>query len=312
MTTVDYVYDSNGDPVYMTLNGTTYYYQKNLQGDIIGIVDSDNVQVVTYSYDAWGKLLGIGGPLASTVGEANHLRYRGYYYDTETGLFYVGARYYDPEIGRFISPDLPEMMLLSDNIIGTNLYAYCYNNPIMYTDPSGLLPVWAKITIGIVGITAAVVATAATGGAALPALIAALKFVAGSMAINMAVSGLIGWITGGASGLRKGLIDGAINGFMWGGIGAAVSAAVNIVNTIRAAKAGKILRYTKHGLDQALGRDGGKGVADAAIRHTIKNPTKVKPQSGGRIRLESSQAVVVLNKFGQIITTWAKSRKFWR
>lgn len=204
------------------------------------------------------------------------------------------------------------LLASTGNPLATNIFAYCYNNPIYHTDHSGMLPIWAKITIGIVGITVAVVATVATGGAALPALIASLKFVAGSMAINMAVSGLIGWITGGASGLKRGLIDGAINGFMWGGIGAAVSAAVNIVNTIRAAKSGRLLRYTKHGLEQALARDGGKGVADAAIRHTIKNPTKVTPQSGGRIRLDSSQAVVVLNKFGQIITTWAKSRKFWR
>ena len=136
MTTVDYVYDSNGAPVYMTLNGTTYYYQKNLQGDIIGIVDSDNVEVVTYSYDAWGKLLSISGPLASTVGEANHLRYRGYYYDTESGLYYLQSRYYDPEIGRFISKDDP-IFHEDETGVAANLYAYCDNNPIMNEDPSG-------------------------------------------------------------------------------------------------------------------------------------------------------------------------------
>ena len=151
-TTVDYVYDSNGAPVYMTLNGTTYYYQKNLQGDIIGIVDSDNVEVVTYSYDAWGKLLSISGPLASTVGEANHLRYRGYYYDTESGLYYLQSRYYDPEIGKFISKDDPALHEGQTGVTA-NLYAYCNNNPIMYSDRTGHFgtPIqWAMAAVGAI------------------------------------------------------------------------------------------------------------------------------------------------------------------
>jgi len=84
-------------------------------------------------------LIGYQSGSAIFTGRHTCVRYRGYYYDTETGLFYVGSRYYDPEIGRFISSDVPEMMLLSDNIIGTNLYAYCYNNPVMYADHTGYL-----------------------------------------------------------------------------------------------------------------------------------------------------------------------------
>ena len=310
--TIKFVYDSNNSPIYMEYNGVIYYYEKNLQGDIVAILDANGNTVVEYVYNIWGELVSITGTLADTIGAINPLRYRGYYYDTETNLYYLQSRYYSPDLMRFISQADPELSNAQGQPLGSNLYAYCLNNPVMNVDPTGKLPIWAKISIGIIGITAAVVATVATGGAALPALIATLKIVVGNMAINMAVSGVIGWITGGASGLKKGLINGAVDGFMWGGISAAVAAAVNIIYTIRAAKTGKILRYTKHGLEQALGRDGGKGVSEAAIRDTIKNPTKIEPQSGGRVKLVSSKAVVVLNKFGQIITTWAKSRKFWR
>jgi RHS repeat-associated protein len=134
---IQYYYDAGGDVVGLRYNNADYYYEKNLQGDIIGIFDTDGNVVVNYAYDAWGRILSVGGTMAWTLGQINPFRYRSYYYDVETGLFYVGSRYYDPEIGRFINADVPEMMLLSDNIIGTNLFAYCYNNPVNYADPTG-------------------------------------------------------------------------------------------------------------------------------------------------------------------------------
>ena len=105
--TINYTYDASGSLVSMTLNGTIYYYEKNLQGDIIGLVDSNNNEVVTYTYDSWGKVLSIGGSLASTVGVDNPYRYRGDRYDTETGMYYLQSRYYNPDFGRFISADDP-------------------------------------------------------------------------------------------------------------------------------------------------------------------------------------------------------------
>ena len=134
--TIIYTYDSNYSPVYFTLNGTIYYYEKNIQGDIIGIVDSNNNEVVTYTYDAWGKLSSIGGSLASTVGVKNSLRYRGYYYDTETGMYYLQNRYYNPNLRVFISPDDPNYNN-ANNSINVNLYAYCNNNPVMVRDGTG-------------------------------------------------------------------------------------------------------------------------------------------------------------------------------
>jgi len=127
-------------------NGTTestYYYVRNLQGDIIGILDSNGVQVVSYTYGAWGDILSVSGTLASTVGQQNPLRYRGYYYDGETGFYYVSSRYYDPEIGRWINAD-NRISGVGGSILGYNMFAYCMNNPVNMSDPTGSWPKWIE------------------------------------------------------------------------------------------------------------------------------------------------------------------------
>lgn len=99
-----FIYGSGSAPVGFTLNNTAVYlYLKNLQGDIVGIVDENGTTVVKYTYDAWGKPTSVTGTMASTIGEINPLRYRGYYYDSESGYYYVQTRYYDPEICRYIN-----------------------------------------------------------------------------------------------------------------------------------------------------------------------------------------------------------------
>ena len=103
--TIWYEYDSGANLISMKLNGTRYFYIRNVQNDIVGLTDPNGNVVVRYEYNAWGKLLSITGSLAATVGVKNPFRYRGYYYDTETGLYYLKSRYYNPEIGRFISAD---------------------------------------------------------------------------------------------------------------------------------------------------------------------------------------------------------------
>ena len=127
---------AGGAPLGFTYNGTSYFYILNLQGDVIGIYDSNGNVVVEYTYDSWGKLISITGSLADTIGIKNPLRYRGYYYDTETSFYYLQSRYYDPETGRFISRD-SYLIAGNDIIQGTNMYAYCYNKPVMYVDPTG-------------------------------------------------------------------------------------------------------------------------------------------------------------------------------
>lgn len=142
-----FTYDAVG-PMSVNFNGTEYFYLKNAQGDVTGLVDSTGAKVVAYTYGPWGESWGVSGTLASTLGAMNPLRYRGYVYDTETGLYYVSSRYYDPEIGRFINAD--SQLNAKDGILGYNLFAYCNNNPIMYSDPSGHSIILACIIVGAV------------------------------------------------------------------------------------------------------------------------------------------------------------------
>ena len=118
-------------------NGTDYYYQKNIQGDILKIFDGNGTLYSEYSYDAWGKCTIKSN--VSNIATINPFRYRGYYFDSEIGLYYLNARYYDPEMGRFISPDSVWFINLI-NIEGLNIYLYCYNNPILFFDDGGLFP----------------------------------------------------------------------------------------------------------------------------------------------------------------------------
>lgn len=136
-----YIYDASGQPIginYLKCVGNTvtkeaYLLGTNIQGDITCIYDTAGNRVVTYTYDAWGKILSVTGTAANTIGRYNPLRYRGYYYDNETGFYYLNSRYYDPAVGRFLNVDSD----LYNNILGYNLYIYCNNNHIYYVDPYG-------------------------------------------------------------------------------------------------------------------------------------------------------------------------------
>ena len=133
-------YDASGVPMSLYYGGSNvtagnYYYVTNLQGDVVAILDDAGTAVVTYAYDAWGNILSIGGSMAGTLGLHNPLRYRGYVYDQETGLYYLQSRYYDPAIGRFISAD--EFLSTGQGVLGNNMFSYCCNNPVIRADYSG-------------------------------------------------------------------------------------------------------------------------------------------------------------------------------
>ena len=137
-----YTYDASSKLVSMNLTCTTnsaingdYYYIRNAQGDIIGLIDKNGAQVVSYSYDSWGKLISTTGTLAATVGEKNPYRYRGYRYDTETALYYLQSRYYNPEFGRFINADALGGKV--GELLSHNVFAYCQNDPVNFYDPNG-------------------------------------------------------------------------------------------------------------------------------------------------------------------------------
>ena len=122
-------------------------------------MDESGVRVVEYIYDAWGKLISITGTLATTLGADNPFRYRGYYYDTETGLYYLTTRYYDPEVCRFISVDV--YMSTGQGVLGGNMWAYCGNNPVNRYEVDGKF--W-NIVVGAVLGTVVGAVTAAING----------------------------------------------------------------------------------------------------------------------------------------------------
>ena len=184
---LDFTYDATGLPLTLTYDNATYYYVTNVQGDVVAILDSSGQSVVTYSYSAWGYCRSISGEMASNLGEINPLRYRGYVYDIETGLYYVSSRYYDPEIGRWINADDTAYLGADGTLLSYNLFAYCKNNPVMGYDPTG--------HFGLVG---AIIATGAIVGGLLGAFSAATT---GGNVLESAIEGCLTGALGAACGL---------------------------------------------------------------------------------------------------------------
>ena len=125
-----FLYDETGAAVGFKYNNNLYIYRKNLQGDILAVLNGQTgAAEASYTYDAWGRVISSTGALA----EINPFRYRGYYYDSETGLYYLQSRYYDPETGRFINAD----GYINTDFSDTNSYSYCGNCPVGYVDFCG-------------------------------------------------------------------------------------------------------------------------------------------------------------------------------
>ena len=147
--TLWFTYDSNANLFSMVTGGKHYFYQRNLQNDVIALVDETGDTVVNYTYDSWGKVLSITGSKKDTIGQLNPFRYRGCYYDKETGMYYLKSRYYDPEIRRFISSDAVTILAAStETLHNRNLYTYCNQNPLTRSDSNGNL--WTAVA-GAVG-----------------------------------------------------------------------------------------------------------------------------------------------------------------
>ena len=158
MKTIVYLYDSTGAPIgfrYRTPSYAEdvwddYYYEKNMQGDIVRVYNSDGVSLVSYVYTAWGERTSTtyhhGG--ANTTVTNNPFTYRGYYYDKDLDLYYLQSRYYDSKVCRFISPDT--YISTGQGIIGHNMYAYCNNNPVNYVDHTGEFPWLVAVLVSIV------------------------------------------------------------------------------------------------------------------------------------------------------------------
>ncbi len=144
---LDFIYDESGRPFAMRYSpngGTTfgiYYYVLNLQGDVVKLITSGGTVIANYEYNAWGELLSVTNASGTAITSSTHianlnpLRYRGYYYDTETGFYYLQSRYYDPVTHRFINAD--SYASTGQGLLGHNMFAYCRNNPVTRKDVTG-------------------------------------------------------------------------------------------------------------------------------------------------------------------------------
>ena len=185
--TLEFVYDDGSQPFAMIYKHGSetelYYYLVNAQGDVAAILDSSGTMVASYNYGAWGSCT-VYNSSDAAIGDLNPLRYRGYYYDAETGFYYLQSRYYDPAICRFINADT-FATTDANGFLSANMFAYCENNPVGNSDPNGE---FLNTFIG-----------AATGAA----LGAALALVTGE---NVKAAAISGAISGAVSGLAADII----------------------------------------------------------------------------------------------------------
>ena len=165
---LEFVYDDGNQPFAVIYkHGQTtelYYYVLNAQGDVSAILDSSGKLAASYDYDAWGNCTVYNNSDAA-IGDLNPLRYRGYYYDAETGFYYLQSRYYDPAICRFINADT-FATTDANGFLSANMFAYCENNPIMLVDQDGGVPVIIAGALigGLVGAVSGALSSALQGG----------------------------------------------------------------------------------------------------------------------------------------------------
>ena len=310
--TIEYVYGADGI-IGIKISGTPYLFRKNMFGDVTHIYNQQGVIVGKYSYTAFGECtveLDTNG-----VASDNPIRYRSYYYDDETSLYYLKTRYYDPEIGRFMTIDGIEY-LDPDTINGLNLYAYCGNNPVMYIDPDGHEPKWWQWAL--FGIGLALVAVAAgmaiigTGGVAafgMGALIGSLSI----GAVGAIAGGAIGYATGGVDGILGGALTGfgigAIAGFIIGGsVGTSIYGS-QLGTTYRGV--GQLVKNPK--IDWVSSkfphvgqRMAERNVSSKLIGKTLKNGYAFM-QTTDKYLIVGRKAAVVVTSAGEVITTWASN-----
>ena len=189
--TLEFFYDESGAPYGFSYKSSStaapamYYYVTNLQGDVTNVLDASGNTVASYTYNAWGKVLTATGSMASI----NPIRYRGYYFDTDTGLYYLKSRYYDPQIARFVNADAAIGQI--GNVQSTNMFTYCFNNPVNMSDSAGNWPKLSTIFTVVAVAAVAVAVTVATCGAAAPALVVAGGSIIGGISTGAVATGAL-------------------------------------------------------------------------------------------------------------------------
>ena len=266
-TTVQFVYDTQGKPFMLRLNGKTdYFYLYNGLGDVTGLVDSSNQVVVRYQYNSWGKVTSTQDTSGVSLATLNPFRYRKYVYDPETGLYCLGSRYYDPEVGRFVNADDFETLTYQmDSVQGKNLYQYCFNNPIIYEDVVGKWPKLSSVFAAVAAVAAVVTVGAicvATAGAAV------------------AVGGAFSFTAVGLAGLASGFES--VSATMVLATAATVTATVGITKTILEVKnQEKEKERSEHPIAKRKRFKTRKAAKEAAERaNKTKDPIVVHPAGG--------------------------------
>jgi len=382
------------------VNNEVGYYLYNGHGDTVVIINSDNEVLNTYEYDVWGVII------SETESLNNPYKYAGYYYDTETGNYYLLSRYYNPEIARFISEDT-YCGQLSDPL-SLNRYVYVHNNPLIYYDPNGYFLIesleWlGKRAAGLVHGIGELAVEAVVGIGTLTYNTG--EFIGSSIGVagnyyayqlgitnkdtynylndeymktfsrtgNTLINLLGNLVTGVMDNFKNTFnVDNFVNYLttdnyneiknysksavqtgltIYGGykLGKSVYNKITSPSSFGAMSKTDAARYnqywddvkqgltaehrfniqkfgdingsikntlpfngyTKHGINSAISHDG-VGISQQGILDTIKNPTKTVPQSGGRLKYVGKNGTVILNKFGKVVTAWAKNSDYWR
>ncbi len=237
----DYSYDANGcirmlkHRATESATPTYYYYALNSRNDVVGLYDANGAVCAKYTYDPWGNKTSVTDADGTAITDENDIahtqpfRYRSYYYDTDSGFYYLQSRYYDPVTHRFINVD-NVVAGIGESVKGYNLFTYCMNNPVNQSDSDGNWPKWAKklvvaaTVVAVVAVVAAVtVATAGAGTAIAAIAVGAAKGAAIGLAVGAATGAAIGYAStrtrdGTLNGMADGALSGAISGAITGGV----------------------------------------------------------------------------------------------
>lgn len=264
-TRITYFYGIDGVTAFKYA-GATYYYKKNFLGDILGLYNSSKQLVARYVYDTWGnhKVLNPNGTentSATFIGNINPFRYRSYYFDTETGFYYLQSRYYDPQVGRFLNMDSIEN-LDESTVNGINLYSYCCNDPVNTSDPDGT---WLHILIG-----AAVGAVAGVVGQAISDVVTSI--VTGEKTVSSFQS-YLGAAVGGAVGGAVGAAIGNVT---------AARVAENAVSGFVSTATSMTFNNMAGNTDYTLGEVLGNSLFDSAVSMGLGETVKIKKVTKGR------------------------------
>ena len=314
---MDFIYDESGRPFALNYSAdggssfTTYYYILNLQGDVVKLISYipgfEYTEVASYEYDAWGNILSQSGSMA----EKNPLRYRGYYYDSETGFYYLQARYYDPAARRWISPE-PNVYKggfdKNAGFTGYNVYVYCINNPVNYLDFTGGFVISLAVLIGA-GIGALV-------GGVIGGIYGYKKAVKNNVPKEQQWKYVVGYGLGGV------VIGGVIGAFVGYGVGVALGAEASsglVIKSISDALSSvgqntmHHIMQSKHAWGQVL-RNVSWSRVKGLIRLTLQNgATTLIDQQGNALIYETVKDNIVvryavIDGIIKISDAWVKTR----